>query len=214
MPIPPPRERWSKPGKVPKGWWSKKQRPRGEHLTFAEIGYLMKAAEKTGRHGERDAAIIWIAFVHALRVGELAALKLEQYDFRTNKLRVHRSKNGLDSDHTVGSDEKKMIRALAAGRRTGHVFLNERGNPFDLSSLKKIVARAGKLAVDETGEPAFSFLVHFHMLRHACGYWLNERGKKFRAIQEWMGHVNGRHTERYTKNAPDVFDDFEFKRPK
>jgi type 1 fimbriae regulatory protein FimB/type 1 fimbriae regulatory protein FimE len=217
-PTPPLREKWTGPrdkkGRAPKGWWSKKRRPRGEHLTLTEIGYLMKAAEKHGRHGERNAAIIWIGFVHALRVRELAELQLEQYDFRTGKVRINRLKKGLDSDHTIDSDEKKMIRRLVGDRRTGRVFVNERGKAFDFSTLKKMIVQAGELAVDEQGEPAFNFQVHFHMLRHACGYWLNEQGKKFRAIQEWMGHVNGRHTERYTKNASDVFDDFEFKRPK
>jgi len=173
----------------------------------------MHAAANSGRHGQRDATIIWVGFVHALRVGELAELKLEQYDFRTGKVRIIRSKSGLDSDHTIDPDEKKIIRKLVGDRRTGHVFVNERGKPFEVSTLKKLLVRAGQQAIDEKGEPAFNFQVHFHMLRHACGYWLNEQGTEFRKIQEWMGHVNGRHTERYTKNAPDAFKTIKFKRP-
>jgi type 1 fimbriae regulatory protein FimB/type 1 fimbriae regulatory protein FimE len=140
--------------------------------------------------------------------------QLEQYDFRTKKVRILRSKHGLDSDHKIDPEEKKMIRKLVGDRRTGHLFVTERGNPCDVSTLKKILKRAGELAVDDEGERAFNFQVHFHQLRHSCGYWLNEQGKKFRAIQEWMGHVNGRHTERYTRNSADVFDDFQFTRPK
>ncbi|SLW27201.1 type 1 fimbriae regulatory protein FimE [Klebsiella pneumoniae] len=43
--------------------------------------------------------------------------------------------------------------------------------------------------------------VHFkgpHMLRHACGYELAERGTDTRLIQDYLGHRNIRHTVRYT----------------
>ncbi|WP_275284819.1 tyrosine-type recombinase/integrase, partial [Escherichia coli] len=37
-----------------------------------------------------------------------------------------------------------------------------------------------------------------HMLRHACGYELAERGADTRLIQDYLGHRNIRHTVRYT----------------
>lgn len=39
---------------------------------------------------------------------------------------------------------------------------------------------------------------HPHMLRHACGYELAERGADTRLIQDYLGHRNIRHTVRYT----------------
>ena len=39
---------------------------------------------------------------------------------------------------------------------------------------------------------------HPHMLRHACGYELAERGTDTRLIQDYLGHRNIRHTVRYT----------------
>ncbi len=35
-----------------------------------------------------------------------------------------------------------------------------------------------------------NFPVHPHMLRHACGYWMNEKKVPIRHIQEWLGHKN------------------------
>ncbi|MBC0724123.1 tyrosine-type recombinase/integrase, partial [Escherichia coli] len=43
-----------------------------------------------------------------------------------------------------------------------------------------------------------SLRTHPHMLRHACGYELAERGADTRLIQDYLGHRNIRHTVRYT----------------
>jgi site-specific recombinase XerD len=50
--------------------------------------------------------------------------------------------------------------------------------------------------------------VHFHMLRHSCGYKLANDGVDTRAIQDWLGHVSITHTVRYTELAPNRFKDF------
>jgi integrase len=44
-----------------------------------------------------------------------------------------------------------------------------------------MVARAGAVA-------KFTFLVHSHMLRHACGFKLANDGHDTRAIQAYLGH--------------------------
>jgi type 1 fimbriae regulatory protein FimB/type 1 fimbriae regulatory protein FimE len=44
-----------------------------------------------------------------------------------------------------------------------------------------MVARAGKAA-------GFPFLIHSHMLRHACGFKLAADGQDTRAIQAQLGH--------------------------
>jgi type 1 fimbriae regulatory protein FimB/type 1 fimbriae regulatory protein FimE len=69
------------------------------------------------------------------------------------------------------------------------------------SNVRKIVARAGKLA----GIP---FPVHPHMLRHGCGYKLANDGHDTRAIQQYLGHKNITHTVRYTELASGRFNGF------
>jgi type 1 fimbriae regulatory protein FimB/type 1 fimbriae regulatory protein FimE len=54
----------------------------------------------------------------------------------------------------------------------------------------------------------FSFPVHPHMLRHACGYKLANDGQDTRALQHYLGHKSIQHTVRYTKLSPDRFRDF------
>ena len=154
--------------------------------------------------------MIWIGFVHGLRAVELVGLRLEQYELKANRLTVTRVKKGRTSIHTVDKREKAAIKAIIGDRRTGHVFLTERGLPVSPSGFLKIVARAGEQAVDEDGERMMNFPVHPHMLRHSCGYWLNDQGHNTRQIQDWLGHKNIRHTERYTANSPDAFKNFRF----
>ena len=61
----------------------------------------------------------------------------------------------------------------------------------------------------ETSEsPEFPFLVHPHMLRHACGYKLANDGRDTRALQHYLGHKNIMHTVRYTELSPERFKNF------
>jgi integrase len=216
--TPPPRREWTgkrvanRKGKLvpPPGAWNTSRRPRGEHLTHDEIEAVCAAAGAIGRNRLRDSTMIWVGFVHGLRACELVGLKLEQYEMKSNRLTVHRVKDSRTSIHTVKPREKAALKNLVGDRRNGFVFLNERGKPLSTSGFLKIVARAGREAVDKDGEPIINFPVHPHMLRHSCGHWLNQRGASTRAIQEWLGHKNMRHTERYTAHSPEVFERFEF----
>ena len=65
------------------------------------------------------------------------------------------------------------------------------------SLVKTIGQRAGR-----------ALPVHFHKLRHSCGYKLANDGIDTRAIQDWLGHVSITHTTRYTALSPARFKDF------
>jgi type 1 fimbriae regulatory protein FimB/type 1 fimbriae regulatory protein FimE len=45
-----------------------------EYLTEQEVAHLMEAAGRVGRHGQRDATLIMLAYRHGLRVSELVNL--------------------------------------------------------------------------------------------------------------------------------------------
>jgi type 1 fimbriae regulatory protein FimB len=48
--------------------------------------------------------------------------------------------------------------------------------------------------------------VHPHMLRHACGYALANKGTDTRSLQHYLGHRDIRHTELYTAMSATRFD--------
>ena len=51
-----------------------------EPLTPTEVEKLRKAARRIGRHGDRNATMILLAYRHGLRVSELITLRWDQLD--------------------------------------------------------------------------------------------------------------------------------------
>src|SRR5215471_14816803 len=170
-----------------------------EYLTEPEVDRLIKAA-KANRNGQRDATMILLAFRHGLRAAELVDLRWDQVDLGRNAwVHVRRVKNGIASVHPLQGDEMRALRALP--RESSFVFTSERGAPFTKAGFAKMVARLGQ-------EAKFKFGVHPHMLRHACGFALANRGHDTRALQAYLGHKNIQHTVRYTELSPLRFKDF------
>jgi type 1 fimbriae regulatory protein FimB/type 1 fimbriae regulatory protein FimE len=171
-----------------------------EYLTESEIDRLIKAA-RANRYGLRDATIILMAFRHGLRAAELVDLRWEQVELGRNAvLHVRRVKQGVPSVHPLQGDEMRALRELKRSAPSPFVFTSERGAPFTTAGFAKMIARAGK-AAKLTG-------VHPHMLRHACGYALANRGHDTRALQAYLGHKNIQHTVRYTELSSTRFKDF------
>ena len=114
------------PPKVPNA-----DRRSREHLTPAEIDRLIAAARRLGRHGDRDAAMILLAYRHGLRVSELVGLRREQVDLRQGLLHVRRRKNGLPSTHPLRGPELRALReVLREYPDSAYVFISERGAPM------------------------------------------------------------------------------------
>jgi site-specific recombinase XerD len=185
------------PPKVPNA-----DRRSREHLTPAEIDRLIAAARRLGRHGDRDAAMILLAYRHGLRVSELVALPREQADLQQGLLHVRRRKSGLASTHPLRGPELRALRkVLRDYPETSYIFISERGSPMTAATFRKLLARAGDAA--ELGMP-----IHPHMLRHSTGFKLANDGQDTRAIQHYLGHKNIQYTALYTQLAPDRFNDF------
>ena len=173
-----------------------------EHLTGAEIDRLIGAA-KANRWGHRDATMILAAFRHGLRSSELVDLRWDQIDFTQAVLHVRRAKKGTPATHPVVGDELRALRKLQREQepKSPFVFTSERGSPFTTAGFARMVERAGV-------EAKLGFPAHPHMLRHACGFALANKGHDTRALQAYLGHRNIQHTVRYTELSPSRFKDF------
>jgi type 1 fimbriae regulatory protein FimE len=153
-----------------------------EYLTPQEVDRVIAAARKMGRYAIRNTALMLLMYRHGLRVAEAVALRWEVVDMQAGMIHVCRVKQGRAAVHPLRGPEL-------------------RGGPLTARAVHHIVLRAGKLA-------GLSFPIHPHMLRHACGFYLANRGFDTRAIQQYLGHRNIQHTVRYTTLTPHRFAQF------
>ena len=173
-----------------------------EYLTDDEVHTLIDVA-KTNRYGHRDATMILVAYRHGFRASELTDLRWDQIEFSSASLHVRRVKQGTPSTHPLLGDELRALRRLRREQdpKSPFVFTSERGSPFTTAGFARMIERAGIAA-------KLGFKVHPHMLRHACGYALANKGHDTRALQAYLGHKNIQHTVRYTELSPTRFKDF------
>ena len=166
-------------------------------LTLTEVRNLMSAARNT-QTGVRDSCLILLAFRHGLRISELLRLRFRDLEMAEGRINIRRLKNGFSTVHPLMSDECKAIMEWSQVRAQWKpavdpeiVFISQRGTQLSRGQAWRIIRQAGELAGTATH-------THPHMLRHACGYELAERGTDTRLIQDYLGHRNIRHTVRYT----------------
>jgi integrase len=133
----------------------------------------------------------------------LVDLRWDQIEFASGALHVRRVKRGTPSTHPILGDEPRALRRLQREQepKSAFVFTSERGTPFTTAGFARMVERAG-------AEARLGFKAHPHMLRHACGYALANKGHDTRALQAYLGHRNIQHTVRYTELSPTRFKDF------
>jgi site-specific recombinase XerD len=78
------------------------------------------------------------------------------------------------------------------------IFVSERGAPFTVSGLAKLIERVG-------GTAKIGFKVHPRMLRYSTGFVLANKGTDTRTLQAYLGHRSIQSTVRYTELAPGRF---------
>lgn len=142
---------------------------------------------------------------HGLRVSEACRLKLSDIDLERKTIYIARLKNGKHSVHPIynGGESKSLFEWMKI-RKTivsehDNLFLSEQRTPLNRATVWLMMQKYAKAAgLDKLA-------IHPHMLRHACGYDLANRGNDTRLIQGFLGHQNIQHTVRYTELAPNRF---------
>ena len=92
-------------------------------------------------------------------------------DFRIATLHVRSDQARHSQHHPILGDELRALGRLQREQqpKAPFVFTSERGSPFTTVGFARMIEHAGKVA-------KLSFKTHPHMLRHACGYALANRG--------------------------------------
>lgn len=175
-----------------------------KYLTQSEVESLLACA-KTSKNPERDYCLVYMSFIHGFRVSEVCRLRLSDMDLRAKSLYIRRMKNGFSTNHPLLDNEIKAIRAWLRIRKTkpgsegDWLFLSRQGRQLTRQRVYQLISGFGAQA-------NIAVMSHPHMLRHACGYALADRGIDTRLIQDYLGHRNIRHTVSYTASNAERFE--------
>lgn len=144
----------------------------------------------------RNAAIIELLFATGIRVGELVALRME--DFRKSEYCLLIQGKGKRQRLAFLPDarSRKAFVAYEFLRRrvkapNGKVFLNGCGTSISTQAVARMLAQTA----DRAG---LGRRVTPHMLRHTVATFLLRNGANLRVVQEFLGHSSVSTTERYT----------------
>jgi len=169
-----------------------------KNLTVDEVFTLLDAIAGDDVAARRDKALLEFLYATGLRVGELAALDLDDVDVSGGLVRVL-GKGNKERIVPFGTKAKdSLLSWLAASeplrrrrRDANALFLNLRGTRLTDRSTRRILDR-------RMHEAAIAAHVSPHALRHTFATHMLGAGADLRAIQELLGHASLSTTQRYT----------------
>ena len=172
-----------------------------DHLTASEVQRLIETVKKQGSwYSYRNSLLILMLYRHGLRRSEAARLRWSDVDLKEGTIYIRRIKGSRSGRHPLQGDEMRALKKLKRDYSPSpFVFTGNRRTPMSERTISHIVHQAGELA-------GFDFTVHAHLLRHACGYSLANKGVDTRTIQDYLGHANIQNTVRYTQLSAARFE--------
>ncbi|CAH5469930.1 tyrosine-type DNA invertase [Escherichia coli] len=174
-----------------------------KYLTQSEVELLLAEAGRSSTP-ERDSCLLYLSFIHGFRVSEVCSLRLNDVSLRDRSLHIRRMKNGFSTIHPIQRDEVRIlkswlkVRSSFPGAESEWLFVSRQGAGLTRQRAWQVIKCLGERAGIEVS-------LHPHMLRHACGFALADRGVDTRLIQDYLGHRNIRHTVIYTASNVERF---------
>ena len=142
----------------------------------------------------REKAIFLLAYRHGLRASEVGMLRIEDIDFKTLRIMIHRLKGSHSGEHPLQPDEAKAIKGYLRerGGDSPILFTSNRGDPIARRTLDWLMKKhGGAIELPEAKQ-------HFHCLKHSIATHLLDVGADLRFVQDWLGHSNIQNTVIYT----------------
>ncbi len=167
--------------------------------SWREVRQLLGCLKSKHPSAIRDRAIILLLSIYGLRAGEVVGLRLDDFDWERELLRVNRPKQRKAQEYplvrSVGDAVIRYLRKARPNSERCELFLTCRApyRPIHANTLWPVVARRLRgLGVK---------LPHHgpHCLRHACATRLLSQGLSLKEIGDHLGHTNADTTRIYAK---------------
>jgi integrase/recombinase XerD len=170
-------------------------------IAWADVQKMLDGVDRRWAPGRRDYAILMLLVSYGLRAREIAAMQLDDLDWKQSQLRVPTRKGGHSAIYPLSASVgEAIIDYLRNGRPDvddRHVFLISRMpfTPMAFFSISDVAARYLQAAGVKVPRPGS------HTLRHTCVQRLVESDVSFKAIGDYVGHRRPESTLVYAKVA-------------
>jgi len=173
----------------------KVQKALPRFLTIDEVFSLMDAPKEDTFQATRDKAILELLYSSGLRVSELTALDINDFNIKESLVRV-KGKGKKERILPIGSKAIEAMKnylpeRILLKKKSPALFLNNRGGRLTQRSIRRIVVKYGRMI-------ALKGYLSPHALRHTFATHLLHGGADLRSIQELLGHSSLSTTQKYT----------------
>ena len=177
---------------VKRGYSLRLPNPLPKHLRDEQVEDLFNIVKKP-----RDRAMFKLMLRCGLRVDEVASLTIDAIDYRRSRIFVYRGKGNKDRVVYISSDAGDALARYLQVRpvtRNKRIFLVEKGthkgNPISVRGIQKRIEYYAR----KIGAP-----VSCHHLRHTMATQLLNADADLVTIQDLLGHVRIKTTQRYCR---------------
>ncbi len=130
-----------------------------------------------------------------IRRFELAALDLRDIDMKRRHLHIRNGKGGKERTVIITEDLLTDLKHLVGSRKTGPIFMSNRGGAYSLRAVNKIVTQVGTAAAVEHPDPTKTNIT-CHLLRHTFArQWKKDPTRSRESLSKILGHASLATTE-------------------
>jgi integrase/recombinase XerD len=174
------------------------------YLNREEIQALLDAPDPSSHHGQRDRAMLHLAYAGGLRVSELVGLSLANLVLHPQATIHVIGKGRRERILPLWKETATVLRDWLKVRgepKTTALFPNARGDSMTRSGFEYIIEKHVRTA--SAKQPALAKKqVSPHSMRHSCAMHIFHATGDIRKVALWLGHASLQSTEVYLRADP------------
>jgi len=170
-------------------------------ISWDQVERVLAGIDRRSHSGKRDFAMLGMLATYGLRACEVAALKLDDIDWRNDRIKIRERKAGNTTTYplatAVGAALIDYIKNARPATPDRHVFFRTLA-PFEPIGAAAVTCRATfyiRKAGIQVPRPGS------HTLRHSCVQRLVDANFSLKHIGDYVGHRNASSTQIYAKIA-------------